>query len=102
MLNRQKALLAILQQVGGQASTLQMMKWAFLLSQETLSHGGKTFYQFIPYRFGPYSFTLNRETDTLIRSGFVEKVDKRTWELTDLGREQPVNLPKQVSKGHLD
>ena len=98
MLNRQKALLAILQQVGGQASTLQMMKWAFLLSQATPSHGGKTFYQFIPYRYGPYSFTLNRETDTLIRSGFVEKIDKRTWELTDLGREQPVNLSKQVSQ----
>lgn len=97
MLHRQKALLAILQQVGGQASTLQMMKWAFLLNQETASHGGKTFYQFLPYRFGPYSFTLNRETDTLIRNGFVEKVDKKTWELTLLGRKQSVNLPKQIS-----
>ena len=64
MLHRQKALLSILQQVGGQATTLQLMKWAFLLGQETQSHGGKTFYQFIPYRYGPYSFTLNRETDT--------------------------------------
>lgn len=98
MLNRQKALLTILQQVGGQASTLQMMKWAFLLRQETSSHGGKTFYQFIPYRFGPYSFTLNRETDNLIRNGFVEKVDKRTWELTNLGRNQSINLSKQVSQ----
>ena len=98
MLNRQKALLAILQQVGGRASTLKMMKWAFLLSQETPSHGGKTFYQFIPYRFGPYSFTLTRETDTLIRRGFVEKKNKRTWELTNLGREQSVHLPKQVSQ----
>ncbi|MEM8810360.1 MAG: DUF488 family protein [Cyanobacteria bacterium P01_G01_bin.38] len=98
MLHRQKALLAILEQVGGEASTLQMMKWAFLLSQETPSHGGKTFYQFIPYRFGPYSFTLNRETDTLIRNGFVEKADKKTWELTPLGREQAVNLPKPISQ----
>ncbi len=64
VLHRQKALLSILQQVGGQATTLQLMKWAFLLGQETQSHGGKTFYQFIPYRYGPYSFTLNRETDT--------------------------------------
>lgn len=96
MLHRQKALLSILQQVGGQASTLQMMKWAFLLSQETPSHGGKTFYQFIPYLYGPYSFTLNRETDTLIRNGFIEKTDKNTWALTTLGREQSIHLPKQV------
>jgi uncharacterized protein (DUF488 family) len=98
LLHRQKALLAILQQVGGQASTLQMMKWAFLLNQETPSHGGKTFYQFIPYRFGPYSFTLNRETDTLIRNGFVEKSDPKTWELTTLGREQSVKLPKPIAQ----
>lgn len=98
MLHRQKALLAILQQVGGQASTLQMMKWAFLLSQETSSHGGKTFYQFLPYCFGPYSFTLNRETDTLVRNGLVEKIDKKTWALTALGQKQSVNLPKQISQ----
>jgi len=98
VLHRQRALLAILQQVGGQASTLQMMKWAFLLGQETPYRGGKTFYQFIPYRFGPYSFTLNRETDTLICNGFVKKVDKKTWELTALGREQSVNLPKELGQ----
>lgn len=98
VLHRQKALLAILQQVGGHASTLQMMKWAFLLGQETPSHGGKTFYQFIPYRFGPYSFTLNRETDTLIRNGFVEKTDKKTWHLTALGQKQSIRLPKQISQ----
>lgn len=98
MLHRQKALLAILQQVGGQASRLQIMKWAFLLNQETLSHGGKTFYQFLPYRLGPYSFTLNRETDVLIRNGFVEQVDKKIWELTALGEKQSVNLPKQISQ----
>lgn len=98
MLHRQKALLAILQQVGGQASTLQMMKWAFLLGQEGTSQGGKTFYQFLPYRFGPYSFALNREADTLIHNGFVEKVEKNFWKLTTLGREQILNLPKQISQ----
>lgn len=74
------------------------MKWAFLLSKETPSHGGKTFYQFIPYRFGPYSFTLNRETDTLVRNGLVEKINKKTWELTYLGKEQFVDLPKPIAQ----
>jgi uncharacterized protein (DUF488 family) len=95
VLHRQKALLLILQKVGGSASTLQMMKWAFLLSHETLSHGGKTFYQFIPYRYGPYSFTLAQETDSLIRNGFLKK-ENSSWSLTALGEELDVNLPKAV------
>ena len=97
MLHRQKALLLILQKVGFTASTLQMMKWAFLLSHETSSHGGKTFYQFIPYRYGPYSFTLNQETDSLIRNGFLEK-GKNCWSLTDLGKKMDVNLPRNVTQ----
>ena len=95
MLHRQKALLLILQQIGGAASSLQMMKWAFLLSHETLSQGGKTFYQFIPYRYGPYSFTLAQETDSLIRNGFLEK-ENSSWSLTSLGKELDINLPRTV------
>lgn len=96
MLHRQKALLQMLQQVGGSASKLQVMKWAFLLSHETLSHGGKTFYQFLPYRYGPYSFTLAQETDSLIRNGFLEQRENYFWSLTELGKELAVNLPKIV------
>ena len=96
MLHRQKALLMILQQVGSTASNLQMMKWAFLLSQETPSHGGKTFYQFIPYLYGPYSFTLNQETDSLIRNGFLEKGENNAWNLTSLGKKLDVNIPNNV------
>lgn len=98
MLNRQKALLMILQQVGGTASSVQMMKWAFLLSCETPSHGGKTFYQFIPYRYGPYSFTLNQETDSLIRNGFLEKGTDHRWRLTPLGESLDVKLSSDISK----
>ncbi len=98
MLHRQKALLMILQQVGGTASSVQMMKWAFLLSCETPSHGGKTFYQFIPYRYGPYSFTLNQETDSLIRNGFLEKGTDNHWRLTPLGERLDTTLPSDVSK----
>ncbi len=88
----------ILQQVGGTASNTQMMKWAFLLSRETTSHGGRTFYQFIPYRYGPYSFTLNQETDSLIRNGFLEKETDNRWKLTPLGEELDVTLPNNVRK----
>lgn len=98
MLNRQKALLMILQRVGGVASKTQMMKWAFLLSCETPSHGGKTFYQFIPYQYGPYSFTLNQETDSLIRNGFLEKGTDNCWKLTPLGKNLDITLPSDIRK----
>lgn len=98
MLNRQKALLMILRQVGGTASSVQMMKWAFLLSCETRSHGGKTFYQFIPYKYGPYSFTLHRETDSLIRDGFLNKEADNRWKLTSLGESFDIILPSDISK----
>ncbi|MGB3615315.1 MAG: DUF488 domain-containing protein [Elainellaceae cyanobacterium] len=86
----------MLQQVGGQASAVQMMKWAFLLSQETASGGGKTFYQFVPHNFGPHSFTLNHETNTLVRNSFVEKSGEKRWKLTCLGQKNLVNLPQPI------
>lgn len=98
MLHRQKVLLLILQQVGGKADNLQLMKWSFLLSQETLSQGGKTFYHFIPYRYGPYSFTLNQETDSLIRSGFLEKDSNNSWNLTDIGKKADTRLPLLITQ----
>ncbi len=98
VLHRQKALLLILQKVRFTASTLQVMKWAFLLSHGTSSHGGKTFYQFIPHRYGPYSFTLNQETDSLVRNGFLEKGNDNSWSLTDLGKKLDVNLPRNVTQ----
>lgn len=96
MLHRQKALLAILQQVGGQASTSQMINWAFLLRQETPSYGEENFYQFIPYHSRIYSFTLNHETEKLIRNGFLERADEEILKLTPLGVEEAINLPKQL------
>lgn len=88
----------MLQYVGGKASNMQMMKWAFLLSRETPSHGGKTFYEFIPYRYGPYSFTLNQEKDTLIRNDFLEKDSNNHWILTYYGKNIELNLPNKIGK----
>lgn len=98
MLHRQKALLLILQQVGGTVSNLQMTKWAFLLAHETPSHGGKTFYQFVPYRYGPYSFTLAQETDSLIRNGYVDRGENNSWKLTSLGEQLDIALPKPITQ----
>jgi len=66
MLIRQKVILSLIDQMGnqspsgnhGKVSRLQLVKWAFLLENERKM---KTFYQFVPYHYGPFSFTLYHE-----------------------------------------
>ena len=98
VLHRQKALLMLLQLAGGSATSLQITKWAFLLCSEMPSRGGKSFYRFIPYRYGPFSFTLIQEIDSLVRNGFVEKEPDNRWALTPLGEKLVINLPHDISQ----
>jgi uncharacterized protein (DUF488 family) len=95
LLNRQKVLLYALRESGGSATKLQLVKWAFLVANETSSNGGSAFYQFVPYKYGPYSFTLNQEMAALIRDGLItEKND--SWELTPVGQSYEIVLSKNV------
>jgi len=57
------------------------MKWAFLLKVDAPSRGGSAFYDFVPYKFGPYSFCLNREAEEMAGSG-VLKANEKQWMLT--------------------
>lgn len=86
MLTRQRALLAMLGRAGGNATRLELTKWSFILSKESPSHGGPAFYQFVPYKFGPYSFCIYQEAGALARDGLIEEVDARTWRLLPAGR----------------
>ena len=63
-------------------SRLELTKWAFLLSQEMPSGGGSAFYDFLPYRYGPFSFVLFREVDGLVRNGYLSETttdNRRAW-----------------------
>ncbi|MCY4569535.1 MAG: DUF488 family protein [Candidatus Poribacteria bacterium] len=81
MLIRQKVILSLIDQMGGQmldgtqekVSRLQLVKWAFLLEKETKM---KTFYQFVPYHYGPFSFTLYHELKGLIRNNYIIEPSK--------------------------
>ncbi len=86
MLTRQRVLLAILDQVGRAATRLELTKWSFILNREAPSCGGPAFYQFVPYKFGPYSFCIYQEAAALTRDGMIEEVDDRTWRLRPAGR----------------
>jgi len=80
MLTRQKTILALLSrlslcnsQVGTDKplSPTVFVKLVFLLRHETELENDNTFYDFVPYKFGPFSFSLYRELANLRREGFV-------------------------------
>ena len=54
LLERQKQLLALLHALGGRAARLDFQKLLFLYCQEP---GSKGTYEFVPYKFGAFSFT---------------------------------------------
>lgn len=84
MLYRQRALLALLDLAGGKATHTEVTKWAFLLREEMPCRGGSSFYQFVPYKFGPYSFCLFQEIAALIRDGYLTEAE-HAWVLTAAG-----------------
>lgn len=84
MLQRQRALLAFLDLAGGKATHTEVTKWAFLLRQETPSRGGSAFFQFVPYKFGPYSFCLFQEIAALARDGYLTETE-HSWAVTTAG-----------------
>jgi len=87
MLVRQRIILSLLSAAGGSAGRTQLMKWAFLMKQETDVESVARFYDFVPYRYGPYSFALNQEMDSLLRDGYVRTTGpERQWRLTDAGK----------------
>lgn len=47
----------------------EVTKWAFVLREETPSRGGSAFYQFVPYKFGPYSFCLYQRSAASFETG---------------------------------
>ena len=79
LLHRQRVLLEFLRLAGRPVGKIELMKWAFLLKLETSSCGGSSFYEFVPYHYGPYSFGLTREAQALENSGFL-KSNAKSWE----------------------
>ena len=96
MLNRQKTLLTLLITASRGVSKLELTKWAFLVREETASQGGNAFYDFLPYKYGPFSFCLYREMDGLVRDGYVEVTGDSRWSPTELAEQVVESLPRNV------
>ena len=86
---RQRRLLALLDALGGKAGKRDFQKLLFLLCQELLpaytASGAAGLYEFVPYRYGAFSFTSYADGRRLADRGLLID-DDRCWSLTQEGK----------------
>jgi hypothetical protein len=70
MFSRQRAILRLIENEGGFVARLRLVKLAFLLSREAEAPRAGL-YDFVPYKHGPFSFTLYHELCALGRDGWL-------------------------------
>lgn len=70
---RQRYLLAFIRQINESVSFTDLQKLVFLNTMKS----GVGYYDFLPYKFGAYSFQLAEDVDILRRDGYLTIEDKR-------------------------
>jgi hypothetical protein len=70
--NRQRLLLFLLEQTGGQLSKMDFQKLLFLAHQAYSFN----YYEFVPYHFGCYSFQAADDLEGLEHKGWIETTDR--------------------------
>jgi uncharacterized protein (DUF488 family) len=80
--HRQKCLLALLDVHSGELGNLDFQKLLFLYCQEIEVRPS---YDFVPYKFGGFSFTSYADKRRLVEQGLLEEQD-RSWKLTAKGK----------------
>jgi uncharacterized protein YwgA len=75
MITRQRTVLRLIELENGKVSKLRLFKLAFLLSECSKQAPASALYEFFPYQFGPYSFTLGHELRSMERDGWLRIFD---------------------------
>ena len=70
-----RLILELLRGVGGRASRTSIVKWLFLVAQETDWGRENAPYDFVPYRYGAFSFVAYRDIQKLTESGLLCEVN---------------------------
>ncbi len=82
LFERQRQLLNLLDALGGRVGSLDFQKLLFLYCQEP---GAARAYEFVPYKFGAFSFTSYADRRKLVERGLLAD-DEHNWQLTDEGK----------------
>lgn len=85
---RQKNLLALLNALGGEVGGLDFQKLLLLYCLEVEESPS---YEFVPYKFGGFSFTSYADKRCLIGKGLLDN-ENRTWKLTPAGKVVPITV----------
>ena len=75
MLMRQRTILDLLARIERPVTRTALSKLVFLLRHETALKRGSSFYDFVPDKSGPSSFTLSRELELLRKAGYLQLDD---------------------------
>lgn len=78
MFYRRKIILALLQLFDGQLDKIRLQKLLFLFTNKQ----GKAEYDFIPYKFGCYSYSANADLTAMVTRGFLNE-DEKSFEKKD-------------------
>jgi len=73
MFYRRKIILALLQLFEGQLEKIRLQKLLFLFTNKQ----AKAAYDFIPYKFGCYSYSANADMTAMVTRGFLNEDEKR-------------------------
>lgn len=71
MFYRRKVILALFQLFDGQLEKIRLQKLLFLFSQQQ----EKAVYDFIPYKFGCYSYSANADLTTMVKKGMLSETE---------------------------
>jgi uncharacterized protein YeaO (DUF488 family) len=89
---RQRFLLSFLRQLKESVSATDLQKLIFL----NVIREGSNYYEFVPYKFGSYSFRLAEDLDILHRDGFISRhIDQGSTKYRAVG-DHPVEKRHQI------
>ena len=71
---RQQFLLALIQHLNGRVLATDLQKIVFLYSMAS----GTSYYDFVPYKYGAYSFQLAQDIEVLCKNGYMTEENKLT------------------------
>ncbi len=80
MIKRHKIVIGIILLSKRKPTKLELMKWLFLLRSESVIGRDNTFYDFIPYDYGPFSFQLYRDLYDLSKLGYLTQDGNQIYE----------------------
>lgn len=82
LFGRQRLLLTLLDALNAPVSNLDFQKLLFLYTKECEKEPS---YEFVPYKFGGFSFTSYADKRRMMEAGLLAQDDQQ-WELTEMGR----------------